>query len=52
MSRGKRYEEEKLNLKKVFAVIMALIVIIILVFAFKQILTKAKNTKPVESIDY
>ena len=53
MSRGKRYDgERKLNLKKVFAVIIALIVIIILVLMFKQILTKAKNTKPVESIDY
>ena len=28
MSRGKRYEEPKLNMKKVFAVIIAIIVII------------------------
>ena len=33
MSRGKRYDEEpKLNIKKVFAVIIAIIVIIMLIF--------------------
>ena len=32
MSRGKRYEEPKLNMKKVFAVILAIAVIIMFIF--------------------
>lgn len=53
MSRGRRYNNEaKLNLKKVFAVIVAFIVIIMAIIILKNILTKAKNTKPVEAINY
>ena len=53
MSKGKRYnEEESLNLKKVFAVIIAIIVVIMAIIMLKNILTKAKNTKPVEAINY
>lgn len=52
MSRGKRYEEEKINLKKVFAVFIAIIVIVLVAILLKNILTKAKNTKPVEAIKY
>lgn len=53
MSRGRRYSGEgKLNYKKVFAVIIAIIVFIMAIFMIKNILTKAKNTKPVEIINY
>ena len=53
MSRGRRYSGEgKLNYKKVFAVIIAIIVFIMAIFIIKNILTKAKNTKPVEIINY
>lgn len=53
MSRGRRYDNEaKLNYKKVFAVVIALIVLIMAVIAIKNILTKAKNTKPLEKINY
>ena len=40
MSRGRRYEEPKLNMKKVFAVIIAFIVLIMFIFVIKGILTK------------
>lgn len=40
MSRGRRYEEPKLNMKKVFAVIIAIIVLIMFIFVIKGILTK------------
>ena len=52
MSRGKRYEDEKLNIKKVFAVVIAIIVIVIAAIMITNILTKAKNTKPAEAIKY
>ena len=53
MSKGKRYSEEgKLNLKKVFAVIIAIIVVVIVAIMMKKLLTKAKNTKPVEAMSY
>ena len=53
MSRGKRYDSgTKLNYKKVFAVIIAIVVLIIAIIAVKKILTKAKNTKPLEKINY
>ena len=53
MSRGRRYDgEAKLNLKKVFAVIIALIVLIMAVIMVKNILTKAKNSKPLEIVNY
>ena len=45
MSRGKRYEEPKLNLKKVFAVIIAIIVILMCIFIIKGILTKDEQNQ-------
>ena len=53
MSRGKRYDSEaKLNYKKVFAVIIAIVVLIMAIIMIKNILTKAKNTKTVEVVNY
>ena len=53
MSRGRRYSQEgKLNLKKVFAVAIACIVLIIAILMIKNILTKAKNTKQVQVVEY
>ena len=53
MGRGKRYnDDKKLNLKKVFAVIIALVVIVISIIMIKKVLVKAKNTKPVENVNY
>ena len=53
MNKGKRYSREKrLNYKKVFAVIIALIVLIITAIMIKNILSKAKKTKPIELINY
>lgn len=44
MSRGKRYEQEpKLNLKKVFAVVIAIAVVIMFVFIIKGILLRVKK---------
>ena len=52
MSKGKRYEEPKLNLKKVFAVILAFIVFIMFIFIIKGILTKDKEQVKITSKDY
>ena len=52
MSRGKRYEEPKLNMKKVFAVILAIIVVIMFVFVIKGILTRDKEQGKIASKDY
>ena len=52
MSRGRRYEERKLNLKKVFAVILAFVVVIMFVFIIKGILTKDKEQIKITSKDY
>ncbi len=47
MSRGRRYNNEtKLNYKKVFAAIIALIVFIFAIIIIKNVVTKAKNAKP------
>ena len=40
MSRGKRYEEPKLNLKKVFAVIIAFVVLIMFIFMIRGLFGK------------
>lgn len=46
MGRGKRYNgERKLNMKKVFAVIMAIVVIIMFVIILNKLLTKDKDEK-------
>ena len=52
MSRGKRYEEPKLNLKKVFAVILAIAVIIMFVFIIKGILDKGNEDVKITSQTY
>ena len=52
MSRGKRYEEPKLNMKKVFAVIIAIIVVIMFIFIIKGILTNNKDEGKITSQDY
>ena len=52
MSRGKRYEEPKLNFKKVFAVILAMVVVIMVILAIKGILTKDSDKSKIVSKDY
>lgn len=53
MSRGRRYDTEpKLNMKKVFAVIIAIIVIIMFVFILKGIFSKNNNTGKILSKNY
>lgn len=52
MSRGKRYEEPKLNLKKVFAVIVAFVVVIMFIIIITGILTKDKEQAKIASKDY
>ena len=52
-SRGKRYEDKpKLNMKKVFAVIIAIIVIIMSIFGIKKILTKDNEQGKIASKSY
>lgn len=43
MSRGKRYDEPKLNIKKVIAVIVAIIVLIMFIIAIKNLLDTSKK---------
>lgn len=52
MSRGRRYDEPKLNLKKVFAVILAFVAFIMCIFVIKGILTKDKEEGKITSKDY
>ena len=52
MRRGRRYEERKLNMKKVFAVILALIVIIMSICIIKGILSKEEKTGGITSKTY
>ena len=52
MSRGRRYEEPKLNLKKVFAVILAFVVIIMSIFVIHGILSKDEKTGGITSKTY
>lgn len=52
MGRGRRYEEPKLNLKKVFAVIIAIVVVIMFVFIIKGILSKDKKQTKISSKNY
>ena len=45
MSRGKRYDgEQKLNMKKVFAVIIAIAVIIMFVIGIKKLMSSSGKT--------
>ena len=52
MSKGKRYEEPKLNLKKVFAVIIAIIVLIMFICIIQGLLTKGKEKGKITSESY
>lgn len=53
MSRGRRYDDEpKLNMKKVFAVIIAIIVIIMFIFIIRGLLTKDNKTGKIISKSY
>jgi len=52
LSRGRRYEEPKLNMKKVFAVIVAIIVIIMCIVMLKGILSKDTKQGKIVSKDY
>ena len=52
MDRGRRYEEPQLNLKKVFAVIIAIVVVIMFIFIIKGIITKDKENGKIISNDY
>ena len=52
MSRGKRYEEPKLNLKKVFAVIIAIIVLIMFIFMIRGLFEKDEEQTRIISKDY
>lgn len=52
MSRGRRYEEPKLNMKKVFAVILAVVVIIMSVFIIRGIFKKESNRGEISSKTY
>ena len=48
MSRGRRYDNEpKLNMKKVLAFIMAIIVVIMVFVSVKNLLTKEKKNQDV-----
>ena len=53
MSKGKRYDEPKLNLKKVFAVIILFVVIIMCIVMLKGILAgEEEKQESITSIDY
>ena len=52
MSRGRRYEEPKLNMKKVFAVIIAFVVIIMFIFMIKGFLTQDEEQTKIVSKTY
>ena len=50
--RGRRFEEPKLNMKKVFAVVLAIAVVIMFVFVIKGLLTKDNSQGKIISKDY
>ena len=53
MSRGRRYDSEpKLNIKKVFAVIIAIIVVIMFVFIIKGLLSKDTTSGKITTRNY
>ena len=52
MSRGRRYDDSpKLNIKKVVATVVAIIVLIMFVISIKNLLTDTPKTKEVSTID-
>ncbi len=54
MSKGRRYDDtkQKLNYKKVFAVIIAVIVFVMFIIIIKNLLTKGKDTGKISSQTY
>ena len=52
MSKGKRYEEPKLNIKKVIAVAVAMIVFIMCIFIICGILGKKEESGKITSESY
>ncbi len=52
MGKGRRYDgEQKLNLKKVFAVVAVIVIIILAIFGIRQILKSDKNTITSKNIE-
>lgn len=52
MSKGRRYDDEpKLNIKKVIATVVAIIVVIMFVVSIKKLLSNPKKTKEVSTIE-
>ena len=53
MSRGRRYDSEpKLNMKKVFAVVIAIVVIIMFIFIIKGLLSKDTTSGKITTKNY
>lgn len=52
MGKGKRYDEPKLNMKKVFGTIITIIVIIMIIITINKILSKEAEKIPTEEITY
>ncbi len=52
MGRGRRYEEPQLNMKKVLAVVVAILVVIMFIFILRGILKKDKEQSKIISKDY
>ena len=53
MSRGRRYDSEpKLNMKKVFAVVIAIVVIIMFIFIIKRLLSKDTTSGKITTKNY
>ena len=52
MSRGRRYDEPKLNIKKVIAVIVAIIVLIMFIIAIKKLLDTSKKEINTSVVSY
>ena len=52
MSRGKRYDDEpKLNMKKVIATIIAIIVFVLFVLSLKNLFTKENKPKEIVNVE-
>ncbi len=52
MSKGKRYDEPKLNMKKVFGTIITIVVIIMIIITINKILSKKANEIVNEKVTY
>lgn len=52
MSRGRRYDEPKLNIKKVIAVIVAIVVLVMFIIAIKNLLDTSKKEENTSVISY